>query len=197
MVAALAVGIPFQYFFLTIGDGATPEVFTKPCAFNSRALNFTKNLNEIVVPDCNDEDAAGWIVRDPLSLSWDISGEGLLDEGSIDLWDAWFLQSETKNVRIGLYPSTTPTGNLVYQGAAHLQSFNRTANRGEFVMWNCAIMGSGPLIRTPEPAVMGASVMDSAEDTVAFMERQAARRASARAPEVKHSRSKAKDKEPA
>jgi len=191
---ALAVTIGFADFVLTVGDGDTPEVFTAPCAFNSRALNLTKNLNEIVVPDCADEAKPGWIVRDPLSVSWDIAGEGLLDEGSINTWDSWFMQTDAKNVKL----SITRTGDtLVYSGKAHLQSFNRTANRGEELTYSVAISGSGALSRTPAiPVTAGASFMDAAEDTAAYMEMREARRArhaAADRPAVKHSKAKAKE----
>jgi hypothetical protein len=195
---ALAITIGFADFVLEIGDGATPtEVFTAPCAFNSRALNFTKNLNEIVVPDCDDEEKPGWIVRDPLSISWEVSGEGLLDEGSIDTWDEWFLDTAARSVRVVI---TKTSGTLAYGGKAHLQSFNRTATRGEELSYNVAIVGSGALQRTPAlPLAMGAtSFMARAEDTAAYMERREARKArhaAAGQPEVKHS--KAKTKEPA
>jgi Phage tail tube protein len=194
---ALVKPIGFADFVLTLGDGATPtEVFAAPCAFSARALNLTKNLNEIVVPDCSDENKPGWIVRDPLSISWDITGEGLLDEGSIDTWDEWFLQTGSKSVKVTM---TTTTGTIVYTGKGHLQTWNRTAARGEELTYSVAIAGSGVLTRTP-PAVMmtGASFMDTAGDTAEYMEMREARRARhAEPPVVKHSKTKEKTKEPA
>jgi hypothetical protein len=174
MAAVKPIG--FEDFVLTLGDGATPtEVFTAPCAFAARALNFTKNLNEIIVPDCTDESKPGWIHRDPLSITWDITGEGMLDEGSIDTWDEWFLQTAFKNVKVTI---TKSTGTIVYSGGAHLQSFNRTASVREFLMYNVAIAGTGALTRTPPTVVLaGASFMDSADDAAAFEAQRAANRA--------------------
>jgi len=192
---ALALVVAFDGFVLTVGDGASPEVFTAPCAFSSRALNLTKNLNEIILPDCDEEAKAGWIVRDPLSMSWDVTGEGILDEGSIDIWDEWFLEStSSRHIQITI---TTDTGDLVYLGRAHLQTWNRTAEAHNFLRYNVAIAGSGPLTRTPAPAgTVGSSFMDSAAETEAFMdrrERSRARRAEAKPAPAKARASKARE----
>lgn len=149
---ALAVPIPFSKFVVLLGDGATPtEAFSAPCAFSNRALNRTKNLNEIVVPDCDDEDEPGWVDRDPISKSWGISGDGLLDQSSVEVWDAFFEQNDSKNVKVVV---TGSTGSVLvtYTGKAHLMAWNETAARGEKVQFSVEMAGDGALTITPVPS---------------------------------------------
>lgn len=147
---ALAVPFPFSKFVVLIGDGATPtEVFEAPCAFQSRSLNRTKNLNEIVIPDCDDEDAAAWIDRDVVSMSWSITGDGMLDELSRPVWDFLFIDTESRNVKVVVTRSTG--GTFTYAGKAHLTTWNESASRGEKVMFSVELQGDGPLTVTAPP----------------------------------------------
>lgn len=146
---ALAKTIKFSDFVVLLGDGATPtEAFAAPCAFNNRALNRNKNLNENVIPDCDDEDEPSWIERDIVSMSWGISGDGIIDEGSVADWDDFFEQGTSKNVKVILSKST---GAVTYTGKAHLTTLNYAAGRGERLTFTVEMAGDGRLLSTDTP----------------------------------------------
>ena len=51
-------------FVISLGDGATPEVFTAPCGLTTKAARWNRGLGEVNIPDCDDPDAVIWIARD-------------------------------------------------------------------------------------------------------------------------------------
>lgn len=140
---ALAKTIRFSDFVVLLGDGAAPEVFTAPCAFSNRALNRTKNLNEIVIPDCSDEDLPAWIQRDVVSMSWGVSGDGVLDDAWVAKWDDFFALGTSKNIKVVMYKSAGAT--TTFTGAAHLTTLNFSAARGERVTFTVELAGDGEL----------------------------------------------------
>lgn len=140
---AQAVTLRYSKLRVLLGDGGSPEAFDFPCGLNSRALNRSKALNEIDIPDCDDEDAPAWIGREVRSLDWSVTGEGVLDESAQILWDAFFDDLDPRNVRIELEKST---GILAWEGRAHLQTYNVTGNRGEKVGVNIELVGDGALV---------------------------------------------------
>lgn len=142
---AAATTIKFSKFRVLLGDGASPETFTAPCGFNSRSFNRSKTLNEISEPDCDDEDDPAWVGRDVVSLSWNVTGEGVLPEESVQMWEDFFNSSSSRNVRLELiYPGSV--GTIAYVGKAHLQTYGIGANRGEKVTKNIDLQGDGSLV---------------------------------------------------
>lgn len=142
---AAATTLKFSKFRVLLGDGASPETFDAPCGFNARALNRSKTLNEIDIPNCDDEDAPAWVGRDVRSLSWSVTGEGVLAEESIQMWEDFFDSTTSRNVRIEIeLPSTA--GVMAKVGLAHLSTFNIGGNRGEKVTVNVELQGDGELL---------------------------------------------------
>lgn len=140
---AEATSIKFSKFRVLLGDGESPETFSAPCGFNQRSLNRTKELTEIELVDCDDDDAAAWVGREVKSLSWSITGEGVLPQESVRLWENFFNSSSSLNVRLELlYPSET----IFYEGRAHLGNYTIGANRGEKVTKNIDLQGDGALV---------------------------------------------------
>ena len=145
---AQATVIGFSKFKVELGDGETPEGFTAPCGFNARALNQSKNLSEIDIPDCDDEDAATWVGREVRSKTWNVSGEGVLPEESIEEWEAFWESSTSRSVKVTLdYPTTQ----VVKTGKGHLETYNQTVNRGEKLSKNIVIQGDGALTTVITP----------------------------------------------
>lgn len=144
---AQASVISFSKFRVLLGDGASPEQFAAPCGFNTRALNRSKNLNEVTVPDCDDEDAPAWVARDIVSLTWGVTGDGVLAEESIEMWEDFFDSTSSRNVRIEIELPTQAM--LVKEGRAHLSTFNTAGNRGEKVTVSVELAGDGALVIVP------------------------------------------------
>lgn len=140
---AAATTIKFSRFRVLLSDGASPITFSAPCGFNQRSLNRTKELTEIEEPDCDDEDDPAWIGREVKSLSWSVTGEGVLPQESVRMWETFFGSSSSRGVRLELlYPSET----IFYEGMAHLANYTIGANRGEKVTVNIDLQGDGALV---------------------------------------------------
>lgn len=140
--------LKFGKFKVEIGDGGAPETFSAPCGFTAKSFSRTKALNEVVIPDCDDPDLPAAVARDVASSSWSVTGEGVLPAASVATWDALFASNTSRNVRI-TEEWAAPTGNIVYTGAAHLESYEITANLGNRVLVNISLQGDGALTRSP------------------------------------------------
>jgi predicted secreted protein len=132
----------FGAMVIAIGDGASPEVFTAPCGFSSKALRLSKNLQDVTLPDCDDPDAPAWIGRDVQSLTAQVTGEGVMAEESVLTWTAFFDSTSSLNVRITI---TTASGYIRYTGAMHLESLEFTAETGGRVQCNVSMQSDGAM----------------------------------------------------
>lgn len=140
--------IKFGKFKVELGDGETPEVFSAPCGFTQKAFSRNKTLNEVAIPDCDDPDAPVVLGTDVATIGWAVTGEGVLAAEAIDLWDGFYDSTSSRNVKI-TFEFDAPTGNIVYQGAAHLETFEITGQLGSRVTASISLRGDGALTRTP------------------------------------------------
>lgn len=132
-----------------IGDDASPIVYSSPCGFTSKSITFTKGLEEVQVPDCDDPDAVSWLGRDAVSLSISVSGEGVAAAESFATWmDAWE-SVESVPVKIEYeFPATTYT----YTGRMHVETVEQTAANGRRVTMNVSMQSDGEMVRADTPA---------------------------------------------
>lgn len=145
---AQAVARSFKFFRVLLGSADSPIVYAAPCGFNSRSLQRTKNLNEVDIPDCADEDAPAWVGREVRSLDFSVNGEGLLVAENIQIWEDAFNSDTSLPIRVELeYPA--PVGTIVYEGKAHIASYEVTGNRGEKISCNIQMSGDGALVLIP------------------------------------------------
>ena len=127
----------------------TPGVYGAPCGFTSRSITFTKNLEEVVVPDCDDPDKVDWVGRDAVSLSISVSGEGVLAAESVEVWDAAWQSVESVNAKIEYeFPANTVT----WTGKVHVESLEDTGNNGQRATRNVSLQSDGEMVRTSTPA---------------------------------------------
>lgn len=140
---------------LYIGDGATStEVFTKLCGFTEMELTLDKETNDTNVPDCDDPDAAAWVERDVVSLSWSMSFSGVLAKAALPLLEDATFSSAPVNIRLDLAGGGTGTGtpNRRYAGRAHI-SHNISGSRGEKWQVEVTVTGDGELLKSDVAAV--------------------------------------------
>jgi hypothetical protein len=132
-----------------LGDGATPEVFTKLCGFESVTLTVDKTTNDTTVADCDDPDAAAWTERDAVALGWSFSFQGVMAVGSLDLIEAATFATAAQNVRFDLAGAGTGAGTTVrrYAGAAHIKH-ELSGNRNERFQVKVDGEGDGALVQT-------------------------------------------------
>jgi hypothetical protein len=131
-----------------VGDGETPETFTDPCGLTSKGFTRTANLNDTNVPDCDNAELPAWLGRDVVSYQGAISGNGVVAQESLMVWEDWWLSAEVRNVRIQL-------GNdQVWMMTAKLQEYAVTAERGEKVNMAVSIVSDGALQSIPVGGVI-------------------------------------------
>lgn len=127
-----------------LGDGGTPEVFAAPCGFSEKALEITKDLTDVTLPDCDDPDLPAWTGREVRAISWQVTGQGVMAMEAYETWRDFALSSSSKNVRVEL-SGTGAQGGGYYQGAAHLSSFGTSVSLGEKVQIAITLQGDGEL----------------------------------------------------
>lgn len=126
-----------------------PGVYATPCGFTSKTVTFTKGLEEVAVPDCNDPDKVDWLGRDAVSLSMSVSGEGVLAEESVETWVEAWESIESVGVKIEMeFPAKT----LVWTGSMHIESMEDTAPNGRTTTSNISMQSDGEMVRTMEVA---------------------------------------------
>ncbi len=145
---AQPVTIKFSKLRVLLGDGESPEVFSFPCGLTERSFNRSKSLNEVLIADCDDEDAAVVVARDVASIDWSVAGQGVLAAESVEMWDAFQASTTSKNVKIEMvFPA--PLGTITYTGACHLESFEVGGTVGNRVTVSVSLQGDGALTRSP------------------------------------------------
>lgn len=137
-----ATTFKFSQFLILLGNGESPEDFVAPCGLTSRGFTRTAETSDVNVPDCADEDVPSWLERDVVSLSWSLSGEGVLAAESIDEWEAFYEQqlSDSRNLRIQV-------GDRLYEGKGKLTNFQIQGERGSRLTVSIEITGDGPVTR--------------------------------------------------
>lgn len=142
----VASTLRYSQFLVKIANDSSPQSFVAPCGLNSRGFQRTANMAETNVPPCPpDEDDPSWIERDTISLSWELSGSGVVDDaggdGDFDIWDNWWMDQTTKSVQI-------TCGSRQWTGPAKCQNLNVTGERGQRVSMEVTIVSDGVLTRT-------------------------------------------------
>jgi predicted secreted protein len=140
--------IPFKDFLLKIGDGGSPETFQKPCGLNSQGINFTKETNEVTVPDCDDPDLAAATERAVTSTSATIAGDGILAAEFLSDYWAFYEYNGSRNCTVQLV-SPGPGLGGTWAGKFILTTFNVTAALGEKVSVAVELLSDGPVAFTP------------------------------------------------
>lgn len=134
---------------ILLGTGTGPIVYTAPCGFTNRSVTFTKGLEEVNVPDCDDPDKVDWIGRDATSLSISVSGEGVLAFESTDTWDAAWQSLDSVPARIEIeWPAKT----VIWTGKFHIESMELGATNGTRATLNVSMQSDGAFVRTETPA---------------------------------------------
>lgn len=137
---------------LLLGDGATPEVFTAPCGLNSKGINFSKEMNDTPVPDCDDPDAPAWTERAVTSLSASVAGEGILSMGDLDTWIDFNESTISRSAQIVIVvdaPNAALGG--MWEGKFLMSSFEVNGELGNKIQTTIELQSDGPVLWTPTP----------------------------------------------
>lgn len=112
-------------------DPDNEGTFIKPCGLTQHSKTFTKNMNEVDVPDCDDPDLPNWIEREVSSLDFSVTGSGVLAAEAVDTWWEIFNQTESVLARAYIGKIDDIENGRYWQGRMHISSLEITGNRGE------------------------------------------------------------------
>lgn len=132
-------------FIISLESADSPGVFVAPCGFTSKAFRWTRSLDEVTIPDCDDPDAPYWISRDVSNLSCSVSGEGVLAAEAIPTWMDVLDTIDSVNVQVEI---TYTTGVLTVTGAMQLESLEVGAQQGQRVSINVSMQSDGEMTTT-------------------------------------------------
>jgi len=128
-----------------LGDGASPETFTHYCTVNAeREFSLEANVNEDVVPDCDDLEAPGWVSRTVASLSGTITGQGMLNTPDFPEFWAFLVEGVSRNCQVVLDVEADDGGSIV-EGRFLLTTLSMSGNRGEKMQGAITLQSDGPL----------------------------------------------------
>lgn len=125
---------------IKLGDAATPEVFTAPCALTTKAFNRSASVNEFNIGDCDTPDDPMWTERVISALSSTISGSGTLAQESLAAYEAFFADPDGRNVQVVLNFATSPK---TYQGKYVMTTFNITGEQDGLIQVELELQSSG------------------------------------------------------
>ncbi len=142
-----------------LGSGADVLVYAAPCGFTQKAVTFTKGLEEVRIPDCEDPDKVNWIGRDAVSLSIGVNGEGILAEQSVLTWLQAWESPDSVPARIEI---EFPAKMIAYTGQMHVETFSADAPDGRTVTSQTALQSDGEMVRVTEEGAAPANTVPPA-----------------------------------
>jgi hypothetical protein len=136
--------VKFKSMIISIGDGATPEVFVARCSLNSsRGLEFKAKTEQTNLPDCDDPDLVGWAGVQKSELSCSMDGEGTLHINDNPLFFTWFTNNVSMNCKIIL---TSGAVTQTYTGKFMLVDYSVKAQKGQYVNASLKFEADGEVV---------------------------------------------------
>lgn len=142
--------VRFGKFVVMLGTFVASPVYSAPCGFTSKSLALSKDLTDILLPDCDEPDAASWVGRDVASMSAAVTGEGVLAEESVKKWLEAYESIEPVPVKIVL---TLSTETITWTGAMHIANLTIDGENGGRCNLNVDMQSDGELVKTIAPIV--------------------------------------------
>lgn len=131
---------------ILLGDGGSPEDFAHPCSINAaRDVTFEKNLNEDTGIDCDDPDKIGWVIREAVSKSCTVEGNGKLSIGDLELFEDFFSSDESRQAQVII----DVPGGRKYEGRWHCSNLRIGGDRGEKVEVSITLVNDGTISMGP------------------------------------------------
>ncbi|NNM75058.1 phage tail tube protein [Enterovirga aerilata] len=138
----------FAGYKILLEDATSPATYVAPCGFTERSVRFTKEVNDVNVPSCDDEDAASWVERDIVSKSVTVSGNGVMSLEAEPRWLAVWQSDLPFNVRIEKSGNLAAGGGY-WLGKFHLTSMEEGAVKGNRVTKSIEMVSTGAVVWTP------------------------------------------------
>ncbi|WP_406720365.1 phage tail tube protein [Thioclava litoralis] len=126
-------------------DTANPGTFLRPCGLNSHTVTFSKNTQDVTVPDCDDPELPAWIERGVESLDFSANGSGILAAEALDNWWAAFNTTDSIKARIYVGKATDTNNGRFWEGKVHVTSFETSGERGNKAQCTVSVVSDGEL----------------------------------------------------
>lgn len=134
---------------IKIGDGADPEVFAHPCLINTtRSIQGSATTVDNAVPDCADPEAPAWVEREKDTISYTITGEGMMHASDIAVYAAWLKDPLSKNIQ-AVVADGDDAGH-VFSGAFHLTELQMGGGRKEKATGSITLVSDGVVTDAPQ-----------------------------------------------
>lgn len=136
---------------IKVSDGGSPTpVFAHPCMINSdRGISFTASTNDQEVPDCDNPDLMAWAEREKVSLSAQISGNGILHTKDISFFSDWLQSPDSIAVRVEFDGVDEDDGGGWWAGNFHCTGFDANGGRGKKAEGSITLISDGPVVWVP------------------------------------------------
>lgn len=129
-------------------EDAPAGTFTRPCGLNNHSFSFSKNTQDVTVPDCDDPELAAWIERGVESLDFSGSGSGVLAAEAVDTWWDAFSSTESINARIYIGKADDVTNGRFWEGKIHLSALEINGDRGSKANITVSVVSDGEMVLT-------------------------------------------------
>lgn len=145
------MALPTTYVGTTVAlylrEGVSPSfTYVRPCGLTSHTITFSKQTTDIVIPDCDNLEAAAWVGRGVDSLDLSGSGSGVLAAEAVeDWWDA-FSSDVSIPVRIYIGAPDDTTNGHTWSGNVHITQFEVTGERGGKAQVNISFASDGEMV---------------------------------------------------
>lgn len=126
-------------------DAAQPGKFIRPCGLTNHSVSFSKNTQDVLVPDCDDPELPAWVARGVESLDFSAQGSGILAAEAVDAWWAAFNTTESINARIYVGKADDTVNGRYWEGKVHVTAFEVTGDRGTKANTNISVVSDGEL----------------------------------------------------
>lgn len=126
-------------------EGTPAGTFIKPCGLTEHTATFSKNMNEVDVPDCDNPDLPAWIEREVSSLDFAASGSGVLAAEAVGTW--WTAYNKTEPIKARVYigkPDDVANGHF-WEGQVHISEFEVGGTRGERANVSVSLVSHGEM----------------------------------------------------
>lgn len=133
-------------------EGSTPGVFVKPCGLTQHQATFTKNMNEVDVPDCDDPDLPAWTEREVSALDFSANGSGVLAAEAVQTWWDAFNSTEAILARVYIGKPDDIVNGHYWEGQVHVSQFEVGGTRGERANASVSIVSHGEMTFTKTTA---------------------------------------------
>lgn len=127
-------------------DPLSPGTFLRPCGLNNHTATFSKNTQDVNVPDCDDPELPAWIERGVESLDFSATGTGILAAEAIDAWWEAFNTTESIPARIYVGKPTDTANGRFWEGNVHITSLEIGGERGGKASASVTLVSDGELV---------------------------------------------------